>query len=116
MTHQCTLLVMQSHSQNACSTCMLVQQGSSSFLGVNMTPVKTGEHSTQHLYYQLSPVLLIFIWHRQRVVYRVDTPSCEVAQGMDALTLPVLRIKCLTHHMGKLALLSRHTPASEPAF
>ena len=70
MTHQCTLLVMQSHSQNACSTCMLVQQGSCSFLGVNMTPVMTGEHSTQHLYYQLSPVLLIFIWHRQLVVYR----------------------------------------------
>ena len=37
--HQCTLLVMQAHSQNACSTCMTVKQGVSSCLGVDKTSV-----------------------------------------------------------------------------
>lgn len=35
------------------------------------------------------------------------------AQGVDVSTLPVLCIDCSTHHIGRLALLSRHTPASE---
>ena len=45
-THQCTPLVMQGCSQYACNTCMMVQQGSTSFLGKDKTAVKTGQLST----------------------------------------------------------------------